>query len=555
MRLKIRIVDSNEEKTYCKLVLSEVEDNKIIKTQYCCGEYDFELAAGQYRITAYKGKLYWPHQKIVELKNRDLLLELKLIQLINPIDFDLYSFDAHSHTSRDENLQTGNPLNASIIMQGEDFNFLFAGSPYDQEVHLQYLARNFTAVETYREKYGPVINEVNSDQYRLDIGNELVKCRYGHVCMMNFEQKSPFSQYYDEAFDPWLFTKVGSEPKYQILYPYEAIQMERGENSIAFLAHPTSWWWHDNGEFITNIATTLGFEILAGTIDAIVIMGYKSDHKFYQELWYQALSNGYFLPGIAETDVAFDDIDESKIQFKTYAYLNEFTINDLCHAIRQGRCMVTSGPLLMMKINGNLPGTVYNYLTGDHFTVEIKAFRCYEGMLSKIELIINGDIYKEYHLNATSYELQECIEIQKDSFIIAKCYDEAGNVAIVNPVYFRNQPFAKHSYLSNVNINVINDGQPASGTYWIDDDPIAKKFDSTLQLKMKLISNLHIEVDGHIKVIKLFEIEALQAIFRNLYMGCFNVTKKYQPGEVAASEFKLSEIKEILDHVNLTIKF
>ena len=92
------------------------------------------------------------------------------------------------------------------------------------------------------------------------------------------------------------------------------------EHSVAVFAHPTSWWWHDNGEFVTNIATTLGFEILAESIDAMVVMGYRSDHTYYQELWYDALNNGYFLPGVAETDTLLDAVPSKFLWFKTYTY-------------------------------------------------------------------------------------------------------------------------------------------------------------------------------------------------------------------------------------------
>ena len=40
----------------------------------------------------------------------------------------------------------------------------------------------------------------------------------------------------------------------------------------------------------------------------MVVMGYRSDHTYYQELWYDALNNGYFLPGVAETDTLLDAV-------------------------------------------------------------------------------------------------------------------------------------------------------------------------------------------------------------------------------------------------------
>ena len=86
----------------------------------------------------------------------------------------------------------------------------------------------------YRKKYEAIIVGESDENFILDVGNEIVKGRYMH----------------------------------------EALKHEKSRNSAAILAHPTSWWYAD-GEFITNIAATLGFELLAVSVDAMAIMGYS----------------------------------------------------------------------------------------------------------------------------------------------------------------------------------------------------------------------------------------------------------------------------------------
>jgi hypothetical protein len=72
---------------------------------------------------------------------------------------------------------------------------------------------------------------------------------------------------------------------------------------------------------------------------------------------------------------------------------------------------------------------------------------------------------------------------------------------------------------------------------------------------MGLASRLSISVGGHVKIIRLFEMEELQTIFKNLYFGYFNQNKKYLPGEVSAEQFKLKQIREMLDKVKFSVDF
>jgi hypothetical protein len=561
MRLKVKVMNTAGEKTYCLVVLQDISCDSSANVRdyrervYCDGEFEFELEKGTYEVSVYKGKLYKAYYNTVALQEKDAGLEIVLEELLDVKGMKLYSFDAHSHVSRDAVLETGNLERASTIMKGEDFNFFFAGSPYDHEVHLQDLNGNFTDKVSYREKFTSVISGVNNSSFILDIGNEIVKCRYGHVFMMNYVQNPPFSKYYDREFDPWLFTKIGEEPAYAISYIHEAIFKEHGENSVAVSAHPTSWWWHDNGEFITNIASTIGFEILAGSIDAMVVMGYGSDRKYYQELWYDALRNGYFLPGVAEIDAFYDTIPVKHLEFKTYTYTDEFRIDSLCSSVREGRNIVSSGPIVTMKVNGQLPGAVLQYSRGEAFEAEIQAFRCREGLLSKIQLIVNGIVFKEFDICQEQFTTNEVISVEEDSFLIAKCYDFAGNTSFTNPVYVRNKPFVNKGYLSCVGINVTKGGSCAEGTYWLDDTSGRIAFEGTISLKMRPSSRLHVEVDGQTKTIRLIELKELQQIFKNLYFGYFNKDRRYFPGEVPAEQFKLARIREILDHVEMDVEF
>ncbi|MCL2352316.1 MAG: CehA/McbA family metallohydrolase [Firmicutes bacterium] len=523
----------------------------------CGGEHVFSLEKGLYLVEAARGKLYEPYSGRVEIAGdggagpRELEIVLK--EIIDPRSLGLYSFDAHSHVSRDDTLKTGDLLTASTVMRSEGFDFFFAGSPYDNESHMEYINRNFTRPEPYRERFAAELRRAGGGGFVPDIGNEMIKCRYGHVFLMNFEQRPPFSRYFDHAFDPWLFDKQGDEPPYEIDYIHEALRREKGENSVAVFAHPTSWWWHDNGEFITNIAATLGFELLAGSVDAMVVMGYQNDKKYYQELWFDALRNGYFLPGTAETDAAFDTVP-GHLEHKTYTKAEAFDIGALCRAVKAGRNMVSSGPLLTLTANGGQPGDVLPFARGEPVLLGISAYACCQAPISKVQIIMNGEIHREYRVRENRFSVEEAVRFPEEGFVIAKCFDFAGNVAMTNPVYIRNGPFANRGYTANVNISVTKDGRPANGFYRAgggDRLPFGKE----ICLRVNPAEDIHVEVGGEVKTARLFELPELQGIFRNLYFGGFNADMRWLPGEVPAEAFRLKRIKEILDSAEMAVEF
>jgi hypothetical protein len=568
MKLKIKVYDQNNTVLFCKIIIKKLScyttqyAEGSIQTVYCDGFYECSIENGFYDISVYRGKLYKPFRQRIHVNGNDIYVEAVLHNLLDVESMGLYAFDGHSHVSRDGMLESGHLLSAAAIMKGEGFHYFFAGSPYNHETHLEYLNNSYPDTSSYRTRFSSVLKQACSDDFFMDIGNEIVKCRYGHVFLMNYTQYPPFSKYYDHEYDPWQYTKEGEEPPYKISYIHEALANEKDDCSVAVSAHPTSWW-HDNGEFITNIAATLGFEILAESIDAMVVMGYDSDHAYYQQLWFDALNNGYFLPGVAETDTAFDTISVKHITFKTYTYVDEGSgkVDALCDAIKNGRNIVSSGPLITLKVNNKLPGSVLGYSENEQFHIVMEAFACFEGQLSKVQLLINGEVYKEYNILQNYFKSEEYASFDSDSYIIAKCYDSAGNVSFTNPVYIRNNPFVNRGFsfvnrgfLSDVKVSVFQNGTPATGVYSVDDGP-EYPFENEIHLKMKVSARLSIRAGGKTKTIRLFELEELQDIFKNLYLGHFNRDKKYSPGEVPADCFQLKRIREILKSVNLTINF
>ena len=176
-------------------------------------------------------------------------------------------------------------------------------------------------------------------------------------------------------------------------------------------------------------------------------------------------------------------------------------------------------------------------------------------MLSRIQLIINGNISKEYNVDGEKARITDSIKADEDCFVLVKCYDLAGNLAMTNPVYIRNVPFKNKGYKSKVNVNVTQSGTAAMGFYWLDGSPVKNGFEGSFSLSMGATSVLKVETGVETKTVRLFELPELQDIFANLYTGRFNRDRLFNPGEVPAGEFRLGRIREILDNVEINLDF
>ena len=49
------------------------------------------------------------------------------------------------------------------------------------ETHLECINNSFPNTDSYRERFASLLNRLSDDKFVIDIGNENVKCRYGHI--------------------------------------------------------------------------------------------------------------------------------------------------------------------------------------------------------------------------------------------------------------------------------------------------------------------------------------------------------------------------------------
>ncbi|MDE3180487.1 MAG: carboxypeptidase regulatory-like domain-containing protein [Acidobacteriota bacterium] len=237
---------------------------------------------------------------------------------------------------------------------------------------------------------------------------------------------------------------------------FESQALIHSLGGIVVYTHPCRWWWGDwggkgeypaeEGKFISNLAQELPFDTVAGpTYDAIDILMQswdQEDDRAAQLLWFMLLNKGYRMPATASTDASFDSPGSALPgAARVYTHVHGApSISAIASAMKAGRNFVTTGPLLLLKIEGHQPGDVIRVLQPSQFQVNIRAWPSGMGgeRLTRVELLRNGEVEKEFPLNSKD-EFNVTFNIRETgtAWYIARCFGSNDlQTAITNPIYF-----------------------------------------------------------------------------------------------------------------------
>ena len=190
---------------------------------------------------------------------------------------------------------------------------------------------------------------------------------------------------------------------------FEIAAAQRAAGALGFWAHPTSWWFGDRRQFVTNVASELPVHLVAdGRADGMVIMGYAAWRPDYQALWMHFLDHGFRIPGVAEMDCGLSD---EKVWASDRAYATccmpevarggsgdppresagGLTVRRLVEAFKTGRLFATSGPFVDLAVDGRPMGEAVETAADRAHKVEITALpRAGAEGLGRVELLGRG---------------------------------------------------------------------------------------------------------------------------------------------------------------------
>lgn len=352
------------------------------------------------------------------------------------------------------------------------------------------------------------ISQLSDDRFFLHFGAEMPKYRFGHTWWLGMDSaRHYFEQTMDTVYERYYRSARNTLNADDMAFPFipsvEVVPRLRADlNAIAIHAHPTSWWWNDaeQTKYITNVATEIPFGLLSGKLwDGLVVMGYDSDHYFYQNLWFHLLNEGYRLGAFSELDSGNTRQDSYYYgRLRTYYHTKERSIEAIIAAARLGHTFVTSGPIVFATVDERYEPGDRVPQDGSHHVMNIKAYASGDvnDYLSYVVLFRNGKISKLWDLRDKKprrVTLDYNVESKEKAWFVVKVYGKRAwedprhldvmefcrqreqgqmmhtdkiknlDVAITSPFYFwPNQTDEPEPLSSRISLQVVKpNGEPA----------------------------------------------------------------------------------------------
>jgi hypothetical protein len=195
------------------------------------------------------------------------------------------------------------------------------------------------------------------------------------------------------------------------------------------------------GQVFTQFTPTPHAEVVAaialGLIDAVEVRwfdfsphlqgnGHWGETPFAfpgVQQWYAYLNAGYRLPAVGGTDKMSNATPIGAL--RTYAHLGEgqpFSYDAWGATIAQGRTFVSTGPLLELEVNGQMPGSEIS-LPAEGARVQISATACSAQPFELIDIVQNGAIIARADAeNGMTAKVEIEATISQSSWIAARCY-------------------------------------------------------------------------------------------------------------------------------------
>ncbi|HKW99829.1 MAG TPA: CehA/McbA family metallohydrolase [Bryobacteraceae bacterium] len=172
----------------------------------------------------------------------------------------------------------------------------------------------------------------------------------------------------------------------------------------------------------------LAADMVLGKIDAVEIYPYGQNFNTLRiRDWYRYLNCGYRVPCVGGTDKmgAYMAVGANR----TYAYVGKEELNftNWAKAVRRGNTFATTGPLVLMEVDGHVPGDEIQIGSGGG-TVEVKVEARGFVPFHRVEIVQNGKVVasREESGGTKEMKLAEKVKVEGPAWIAARCVSKYG---------------------------------------------------------------------------------------------------------------------------------
>jgi len=365
------------------------------------GHFTKRLPAGRTRIRVARGfETRAEEQELTLPAGGEAEATVRLRRLVHLRQRGWYAGDSHVHMIHGERTIPVDFDQVALAAQAEDLQYLSLAQAWTID---KPTPESLAAELQRRSRPNCLVTwnlEAPKNYYRGDAGRCL-----GHGWCLGVRGRTP------AGLDTISLLLQASAHDYESDKPsfanFESHQLIHAQGGAAFYSHPARWWtgpWGGQGGYarqermrISNLAVELPLDTLIGpTFDGLDILTSAGEFQANAaafEIWCLLLNRGYRVAATASSDSCFDRPGGATPGVvRTYTYLKDgFSLPAVTRATARGKTFVTSGPLLLVSVDGQPPGTS---VSANHkprtMSIEAWASGTDPQGLTRLEILRNG---------------------------------------------------------------------------------------------------------------------------------------------------------------------
>jgi hypothetical protein len=256
-------------------------------------------------------------------------------------------------------------------------NLLDMAGAEDLDVIVELIANKDNRILDY-QFFSGAPHPLSNDQRVLYFNEEYRPPFYGHISLINLKEHliSPFTTGYEG-------TAIES------LYPSntDVFKLARRQGALGAYVHPFSG---SSDPLEGNLGSAKAFpvDLALGVLDYHELASGANWATY--GVWHHALNCGFQLPAVGGED-SISNLHNTAVvgQMRAYAHMNTLSWDNWIDAIRHGRLFVTSGPLLQLAVNDQMPGATIQLPT-EGGNLKVKGVIQSIVPLDTAELVLNG---------------------------------------------------------------------------------------------------------------------------------------------------------------------
>jgi len=362
---------------------------------YNDGRCSVKVPPGKLRVEVWKGFEYQPQTRIVALAAGERKpLELALRRSISSTDLNYWGGDLHLHfdrVSREDERVLFDLLEAEDIQYA--LNLTWNNDTTTYRGTMDALSNPQRAMGERSIGTRGDYSILSEQEYRGNV--------YGHMLFAML----------DHLVLPGAVHNINDWPVYG-----EVAKEIQAQNGYAFHAH---------GGYAQEVYA----DVVQGRVDGVELLQFGKYRGIQLEGWYHILNTGLRLPAYGASDF---DACRKLGDCRTYGYhKGRPTMRQWLDAVAQGRSFVTSGPILLVEVDGHLPGDTIQRTGDGPYEVRIALqARSNVAPITNVDIIVNGEVVQELNLPRDEqpsqwFRHEQTLPLNRPSWIAARAYSRS----------------------------------------------------------------------------------------------------------------------------------